>query len=73
MKFYAYIPDASGNDTCGMIDWSIKPGGKMKKALFELKTVRGAHRKAQRLLGGRYKLFSYTNFYDDKTFTEHIA
>jgi len=58
MKFYAYIPTVDGEE----------PVGTFSRVLFELKTVRGAKRRAERLLGSNYKLFQYTNFYDDKTF-----
>lgn len=60
MKFYAYAPK-DGKE----------PMGTDRKLLFELKSIKGAHRRAQRVLGeryGEYVLFTYTNFYNDKTF-----
>ncbi len=60
MKFYAYIPRADGTE----------PVGGDKKLLFELKTTQGAHRRARRYLGPRYRLYRYTNFYDNKTFRQ---
>jgi len=60
MKFYAYKPTKDGKE----------PVGGDRKLLFELKTVRGAHNRARGALGSNYRLFRYTNFYDDKTFRE---
>ena len=65
MKFYAYrLTDGGG-----------EPTGSANRLLFELKTVKGGIRRAVKQLGkyGRnIRLFSYTNFYDIKTFTEHF-
>jgi hypothetical protein len=58
MKYFAYIPREDGSE----------PMGTEHKILFELKTMRGAIRRARRSLGDRFKLYSYTKFYDDKTF-----
>jgi len=58
MKFYAYKPTKDGGE----------PLGTSGRTLFELKTVAGAHRRARSVLGPRYRLFRYTNFYDNKTF-----
>jgi hypothetical protein len=61
MKFYAYLPDKNGNE----------PLGSFNKLLFQLKTISGARRKVDRIFNGEnHKLFSYTNFYDDKTFKD---
>lgn len=60
MKFYAYKPDSNGNE----------PMGTSGRILFELKTVRGAIRRARRMLGNNIKVFHYTNFYNGKTFKQ---
>ncbi len=60
MKFYAYKPTKEGKE----------PLGSMNCILFELKTIRGAKARAKRNFKDNFKLFSYTNFYDDKTFKE---
>ncbi len=57
MKFYAYIPREDGTAPCGTSDQTI----------FELKTKRGAINRGKRILGGVFRLFSYTNLYDDTT------
>lgn len=60
MNFYAYEPDKNGNE----------PMGTEGRVLFELKTTRGAIRRAFRRFSGRpFRLYKYTNFYNDKTFT----
>ena len=62
MKFYAYL----GNHLLGE-----EPLGSENKLMFELKTVKGAKNRCVRAFGKRpYVLFSYTNFYDNKTFKE---
>lgn len=61
MKFYAYIMDKDGKE----------PFGTANRLLFTLKTINGATNRCFRIFKGKpYKLFSYTNFYDDKTFRE---
>ena len=60
MKFYAYIPRKDGSE----------PLGTEKRLLFQLKTVAGAHSRARRILGPKYRLFTYANFYDNRTFKE---
>jgi len=60
MKFYAYK----------LTDKGTEPMGTQGRILFELKTFRGAYRRALRILGNNFRLFVYTNFYDDKTFKE---
>lgn len=57
MKFYSYTPDKNDNEPCGT-------EGKM---IFELKSLRGAINRCN-ITGRPYKLYTYTNFYDDKTF-----
>ena len=58
MKFYAYVPTKEGRE----------PVGGDRKLIFELKTVAGAHKRARSVLGARYRLFTYTNFYRESTF-----
>jgi hypothetical protein len=58
MKFYAYKPRKDGTE----------PLGTDGRILFELKTVRGAIRRAKRILGESCRVFQYTNFYNDETF-----
>ena len=60
MKFYAYKPTKEGKE----------PIGSDRRTLFELKTIQGAHKRARSVLGPNYRLFRYTNFYDDKTFRQ---
>jgi hypothetical protein len=67
MKFYAYLPDENGQE----------PFGTFNRLMFELKTIQGAIRRCNRIFkskvpNGKYKLFRYTNFYDEKTFHEII-
>ena len=60
-KYYAFKGNYDlGNEPCGT-------SGKM---LFELKTDRGAHARVATVYGTEYRLFTYTNFYDNKTFKE---
>jgi hypothetical protein len=60
MKFYAYIPDKNGRE----------PMGTANRFLFEVKTKTGALNKCKRLFNNNqnFRLFSYTEIYDDKTF-----
>ena len=61
MKFYGYEPDFYGKE----------PVGSDHKVLFELKTVRGAVNKMQRLSSNwlrGFALYSYTEFYNSSTF-----
>jgi len=60
MKFYAYKPTDKGTE----------PFGTQGRILFELKTRKGACRRAKRILGKDFRLFTYISFYDDKTFHE---
>jgi hypothetical protein len=59
-KYYAYIPTENGKE----------PLGTEKRALFELKTDKGAIRKAKRILGNNIKLFRYFMFQDESSFEE---
>ena len=58
-KYYAYIPRDDGTE----------PIGSENKTMFELKTNAGAIRRCKRYFGNkRFRLHTYTNFYDDITF-----
>lgn len=65
MKFYAYTPDKK-------IDYSElknEPVGTFGKSMFELKTINGAINRCKRIFNNNpFILYSYTNFYNDKTF-----
>jgi len=68
MKFYAYIP-RKGNFYAGHPKTGDSPMGTENQLMFELKTVAGAHRRARGVFKSKpYKLFRYSNFYDEKTF-----
>lgn len=61
MEYYAYIPKEDG----------LEPLGTENRLIMKnLKTQNGAIRKARRILGNSCKVFSYTNFYNDKTFKQ---
>ena len=60
MKFYAFIPGLDNKE----------PIGTSNRTLFELKSRSGAIRRAERTLGPKVRLYTYTNFYDNETFTE---
>lgn len=74
MKFYGYIETSEGKE----------PIGSEGRILFELGTVPGAIRRVRRFASlnsfekGKFqiphvaRLFSYTNFYDQKTFKQLI-
>lgn len=61
MKFYAY----KGKEELGK-----EPLGTFNKQVIELKTINGAKRRCVNVWGNDYKLYSFTNFYDNKTFQE---
>jgi len=68
MKFYAYI-SREGYFYAGHPKTGDAPVGTENQLLFELKTVAGAHKRADRVFKSRpYKLFRYSNFYDENTF-----
>lgn len=68
MKFYAYIP-RKGHFYAGDPKTGDAPPGTDNQLLFELKTVAGAHRRAKSVFKSKpYKLFRYTNFYNEDTF-----
>ena len=65
MQFYSYItetPDAPGQ--------SDEPIGSGRRAIDrDLRTVRGVVRRLEQAWPGRsFKVFTFTNLYDDKTF-----
>ena len=53
-----YLPDANGKE----------PLGTFNKGMREFKLARNAIKWATKSFGFSVKLFSYTNFYDQKTF-----
>lgn len=65
MEFYAYITLNPGCESM-----NDEPLGSMGRMIIrEYKTVRGAVNKCKRLWEGKsFKVYSFTNFYDDKTF-----
>jgi hypothetical protein len=68
MKFYAYVP-RKGNFYAGHPKTGDAPLGTEHQLLFELKTIAGAHKRARGVFKTRpYKLFIYSDFYDEKTF-----
>ena len=60
-KFYAYAGDHKFGE---------EPLGTSGKIIFELQTMAGARRRARSMLGEAYRLYTYTNFYNDETFKE---
>jgi len=65
MQFYSYVtetPDAPGQ--------TDEPVGSSGRAIDrDLKTVRGVVRRLEKVWSGKsFKVFSFTNIYDDKTF-----
>ena len=61
MKFYAY----KGNYELGK-----EPLGTFDKMMFELKTTKGALRRCYQCFKTDFRLYYYSNFYDNKTFKE---
>jgi hypothetical protein len=60
MKFYAYK---------GKLPLGKEPLGTFDKLIFELRTKKGAIRHCEKYLGLKFMLYTYYNFFDDKTFT----
>jgi hypothetical protein len=62
MNFYAYKPRPDGSAPVGTEgNWIIR----------DLKTIRGVRKRIEKVWKpGTYRLFTYTNFFDDSTFTE---
>lgn len=63
MNFYAY----KGNDPLGK-----EPLGSENRLIWkDLKTIKGARNRAKKAFGNQpFKLYTFTNFFDDKTFSE---
>lgn len=62
MNFYIY----KGHAPLGQ-----EPLGTENKNLWwDLKTVRGAIKRARRFFGNDFSLYTYTNFYDSSTFKQ---
>jgi len=65
MNFYSYTTETP--NTPGLADEPLGSGGRFIDR--DLKTVRGAvNRMKQTWPDKSFKVFSFTNFYDDKTF-----
>jgi len=65
MNFYSYTTETP--NTPGLADEPLGSGG--RSIVRDLKTVRGAvNRMKQTWPDKSFKVFSFTNFYDDKTF-----
>ncbi len=62
MQFYCYRGRAALG--CEQL------GTEGRAILRDLKTVSGAIRRARRFFGPQFRLYSFTNFYDDCTFRE---
>lgn len=58
MNFYAYIPTEKGKE----------PMGTANRKLFTTDSPQKAITQARKALGEVFKLYSYTNLYNDKTF-----
>jgi hypothetical protein len=64
-QFYSYITDTP--NTPGLTDEGV--GTEQRFIVRDLKTVRGVVNRVQRARPGKsFKVFTFTNFYDDKTF-----
>ena len=65
MNFYSYTTETP--NTPGLADEPLGSG--MRSIDRDLKTVLGAVNRMKRLSPGKsFKVFSFSNFYDDKTF-----
>jgi len=65
MNFYSYTTETP--NAPGQTDEPVGSGGRAIDR--DLKTVRGVVRRLERAWPGKsFKVFSFTNFYDDKTF-----
>ncbi len=61
MRFYGY----KGSAKLG----SERLGSENKILWSDLKTIKGAHRRATKIFGkGGYTLYTFTNLYDDSTY-----
>ena len=57
VNYYGYISREDGSE----------PTGSEGRILFTLKTKSGAIKRCQRVLGKRFKLYTYTNLYNNNT------
>jgi hypothetical protein len=65
MNFYSYVTETP--NTPGLADEPLCGGGRSIDR--DLKTVRGVVNRMKKLSPGKsFKVFSFTNFFDDKTF-----
>ena len=65
MNFYSYVTETP--NTPGLADEPLGSG--MRLIYRDLKTVRGAVNRMKRLSPDKsFKVFSFSNFYDDSTF-----
>ena len=62
MKYYAY----KGRQPLG----SETLGADNRMIISDLKTTNGAARRCKKAWGANFKLYSFTNFYDNNTFKE---
>jgi len=60
MKIYAYKPTLDGKE----------PTGTSNRLLYELKTKRGALKRAYKFLGNTARVYTYTNLYNESTYTK---
>lgn len=68
MNFLAYRPDKNGNEPMGTADKCLW----LDRHSDGLKTTKGAIKRARRLIGTPFKLFSFTNIYDEKTYKKIV-
>ena len=62
MNFYGYE---------GKYELGKEPLGTFRKILWrDLRTVAGAKRRAAKLYGDNYRMFTFTNLYDEGTYQE---
>jgi len=65
MNFYSYTTETPNMP--GLADEPLGSGG--RAIISDLKTVRGAVNRMKKVSPGKnFKVFAFTNFYDDKTF-----
>jgi hypothetical protein len=65
MQFYSYVTETP--DAPGQTDEPVGSGGRVIDR--DLRTVRGVVRRLEKAWPGRsFKVFTFTNLYDDKTF-----
>ena len=65
MQYFSYI--TNNPDAPGMTDEGLGTEGKSIDR--DLKTLRGVRNRLRKVWGGKsYKIFTFTNFYDNSTF-----